>query len=222
MKKLAVTLCLSALAVGAFAQGTVNFQNGIGLNISTNSGGTSGAITAGSGPYYFALLTASSTVTTVDANLQQLLSSAWSFGIYGSNTATAGRMSGGSGVSVPGWNPGETNSYIVVGWSAGLGASWAQVRSELTGAIRNGNSFQINGPGGGFLGASAVGFGTAGGPTSPLPTLPWNIFGTTATAGGTPVGGFTIFGTTPIPEPTTFALAGLGAAALVIFRRRKA
>jgi len=25
-----------------------------------------------------------------------------------------------------------------------------------------------------------------------------------------------------VPEPTTFALAGLGAAALVIFRRRKA
>jgi PEP-CTERM putative exosortase interaction domain len=29
------------------------------------------------------------------------------------------------------------------------------------------------------------------------------------------------FGVSPVPEPTTFALAGLGAAALLIFRRRK-
>jgi hypothetical protein len=36
-----------------------------------------------------------------------------------------------------------------------------------------------------------------------------------------PLTGLTSFGVAPIPEPTTFALAGLGAAALLLFRRRK-
>jgi hypothetical protein len=36
----------------------------------------------------------------------------------------------------------------------------------------------------------------------------------------TPVAGFTVGGTN-VPEPSTFALAGLGAAALLLFRRRK-
>jgi len=33
--------------------------------------------------------------------------------------------------------------------------------------------------------------------------------------------GFVPFGVAPVPEPSTFALAGLGAAAMLIFRRRK-
>ncbi len=33
--------------------------------------------------------------------------------------------------------------------------------------------------------------------------------------------GMLAFGVTPVPEPATFALAGLGAAAMLIFRRRK-
>lgn len=48
----------------------------------------------------------------------------------------------------------------------------------------------------------------------------------TVTASGAPLSTFTgsgagSFGVSPVPEPTTFALAGLGAAALLIFRRRK-
>jgi hypothetical protein len=228
MKKLAVTLCLSALALGAFAQGTVNFQNGVGLNISTNStdlaGGTSGNINAATGPYYFALFTASSTVNSMDANLQNLRSAAWSFTIYGTNTGTAGRMSGGAGVTVNGWNPGETNSYIVLGWSANLGNSWAQISTLINGMTRSNNTFLVSGAVGpnSFLGASAVGFGQAGGASGPNTFLPWNIYGTSPTAAGTPVPGFSLLNVTNVPEPTTFGLAGLGAAALMIFRRRKA
>jgi len=36
-----------------------------------------------------------------------------------------------------------------------------------------------------------------------------------------PTAGMTAFGVSPVPEPSTFALAGLGAAAMLIFRRRK-
>jgi hypothetical protein len=46
-------------------------------------------------------------------------------------------------------------------------------------------------------------------------------FGTGGTAQGTPITTPTDLFVVNIPEPTTMALAGLGAAALVIFRRRK-
>jgi hypothetical protein len=38
---------------------------------------------------------------------------------------------------------------------------------------------------------------------------------------GTAMSSFQVFNVAPIPEPSTFALAGLGLASLVIFRRRK-
>jgi len=228
MKKLAVTLCLAALATGAFAQGTVNFQNGVGLNISTNAtatGGTSGVTGSGANGYYYALFIAPSSVTSVDANYQDLLGGGWTYTNPGTNTGIAGRMSGGTGIGVPGWAPTATNSYVIVGWSASLGSSWATVRSELQGSTFSGGKWSGGAwAANGFFGGSVRGFGQAGGtdPNTGQSFLPFNLYGTTATASGTPVGGFSLFSVTPVPEPTTFALAGLGAAALVIFRRRKA
>jgi len=58
-----------------------------------------------------------------------------------------------------------------------------------------------------------------------------SLVGTTAALGGTDTGGnpvvtpiangYTSFSLTQVPEPATLTLAGLGAAALMIFRRRK-
>jgi len=58
-------------------------------------------------------------------------------------------------------------------------------------------------------GASGVFSVTTGAPTANPPTTPATLVGLTS------------FNLNPIPEPTTFALAGLGAAALLLFRRRK-
>src|SRR2546430_14800775 len=121
MKRLAVTLCLSAVAVGAFAQGTVNFVNTSTTLFRTNStgiGGTAGSTANVGGQFYYAVFTAPSTVTS--ANASDLLTSTWTFdGIYGTNIAAAGRLSGGNGVATAqGWAPGATNSFLVAGWSA--------------------------------------------------------------------------------------------------------
>src|SRR5437870_13854008 len=112
MKKLVAILSLTAIATGAFAQGTVGFANTSTTLMRTN-GTATGATAGNTAPsssglsYYYAVFTADSTVTSVDANGQNLLSPSWTFdGIHASNTlATAGgRLSGGTAATVEGWS----------------------------------------------------------------------------------------------------------------------
>jgi hypothetical protein len=230
MKKLAVTLCLSAFAVSAFAQGTVNYLNSPTTLVSTNglaAGRTAGATSpSAGGQYYYALFIAPTTITS--ATVGDLSTAAWTFtGLYANTTAatTGGRFSGGGGVSAQGWLPGVSQSYAILGWSAGLGGTNSMTSLLATignptfagGAWTGGGALDsFNGQ---YFGLSSVGFGSAGGGASGLPAF--GLFG--APSGqGTPINtGFNLW-VVNIPEPSTFALAGLGAAALVIFRRRKA
>lgn len=224
MKKLAATLCLSAIAVGAFAQGTVNFVNTSTTLFRTNStglGGTAGSTINSAGQFYYAVFTAPSTVTS--ATGADLLTSTWTYtGLYATNIAAAGRMTGGNGVATTqGWAPGATNSFLVAGWSADLGHDWATIAAELNGAtfsggVWHGNNWVKNG---GFFGITSVGFGEAGGGPTGIPAF--GLFGP-PNLQGNPIASSTDLFVTQVPEPTTFALAGLATAALVIFRRRKA
>jgi hypothetical protein len=191
MKKLAAILCLSALTTGAFAQGLVTFNNGVTSLITSGAAGSMANLAAGSAGSYYFALLTSP-------------SSAGPFtfaGVYATNTAGAGKIAGGT-VPVTGWAPGATMSYEVAGWSASLGTTWTP--GWLIGNFATA----------GFFGISAVATGTAGG-GSPVPAPAWNIFG------GSGLTGFNLSPVAPVPEPTSMALAGLGAAALLIFRRRK-
>jgi len=194
MKKLAAILCLSALTTGAFAQGLVTMGNGPTtlMSASTGASGASVALASGAaGTYYFGLLT------------QATAGGAYAFaGVYGTNSAGAGRIAGYT-TSVTGWAPGQALNYEVAGWSASLGATWSP--GWLT---------QNFGGKTGYFGISAVANGTAGG-GSPVPAPSWNLFG------GSGLTGFNLAPAGTVPEPTSMALAGLGAAALLIFRRRK-
>jgi hypothetical protein len=228
MKKLITTLCLGALASAAFAQGTVNFANGGTTIISTNSvglGGTAGQADSTAGAYNYALFIAPSTVTTIDSSLQGLLGGPWTFtgntATNGTVAALRGRLNGGT-PAVPGWGIGQTNSFLVLGWSTSLGSSWGAISNQLSGASLNSGvwSGPNLSPTGGFLGASGVGFLQAGGSQGTVLFLTPPLFGSADTAQGHPVLGFNLF-TTNVPEPTSFALAGLGIAAMAILRRRK-
>jgi hypothetical protein len=176
MKKLAATLCLTALATAAFAQGTVNTANTAGTLFRTNStaiGGTTGNAANGApsaGGFLYHVLTAPSTVTTVDASLQGLLSAPWSdtgLAMTNGTLASGGRINGpsGSAGAAAFWAPSTFQSFIVVGWSASEGSTWAQVAGRLTGATFNGASGSWSGGGlidGGFLGASTIQVGAPG------------------------------------------------------------
>lgn len=222
MKKLLTLTFAAAFAVGAFAQGKVSFNNGAATAISTNSvarGGTAGNTATAALGFYYTLLTAASTVTTVDANGQDLLTPTWTFaGVYATNTPVGGRESSGTATTTAGWALGVTNSYVIVGWSSSLGHDWSVLSSKLSGAQLTGGqwlggSFGIDGS---FFGISPVAYGSvdSGGVTT------YSLFGTANGQGNPLTSGFTLSVVT-VPEPSSFALAGLGAAALLIFRRRK-
>jgi hypothetical protein len=97
----------------------------------------------------------------------------------------------GGNITLTGIAAGANVSYAVIGW------------------VGNFASFDAALAGGAMAGVNATAFTMATGGVDPLvppPSLSTSFTGLTLQ---------------PIPEPSTFALAGLGAAALLIFRRRK-
>jgi hypothetical protein len=85
-------------------------------------------------------------------------------------------------------------NFIIRAWQSGSGGNdWAAAKGGLT-----------------YLGTSALGTALLGG----------GAIGTPSAFGVSPgqIGGFNVV---PIPEPSSMALAGLGAAGLLLFRRRK-
>jgi len=204
MKKLAAILCLTALTTGAFAQGTVQFFPTASTLSSATVGGVQGATAGAVGSYYYGLLTATAATGPFTFS-----------GIYATNRAQAGYFGSPAAVTVPGWAAGATMSYEVAIWSSSLGAIWKSSWVNAAGtAPAAANTFS---PAGNF-GLSAIGTGASGGLGVPA-TPPFSLFGgATGIQNGfnaAPVGGGVV------PEPTSMALAGLGAAALLIFRRRK-
>jgi hypothetical protein len=220
----------AAVAYGSYGQGTVNFSAGssVGTRISTNSvfGGPATGLTGLTSQgyfYYYALFVADSTITTVGNSLDPTLTAGWSQatwaagnpagvtgGIYGTNAAV-GRFTGNpttDDVLISGRGTGISASFIVVGWSSQVaGQDWNTAKAWIDFAIVNGE-----GPTDGWVGASAVATSVQlGGGVTPV----GGIFGGNAGE----VLGFVL--QPQVPEPGTFALVGLGAATLSIFRRRK-
>ncbi len=231
MKKILLTALVGSLTVAAFAQGTVAFgpnnsvttpfqTNGLGIGLASGNIGNST-----SQSYDLELLTAASTDAIPLGFSGGALTGGWSdTGASGTGAATkTGGVTGGGAVSF--WAPGSQQLFQLVAWSANLG-TWAQVQADLSGATFTGSNWFGGGflsatwTGNAFVGLSAVGNLPAGGGTASLPV--YNLFGTATGTAGTPIITATeLYGVMQVPEPTTFALMGLGASALMIFRRRK-
>lgn len=224
MKKTLIAISLAtATVISSHAQGLVLFTSGT-QNSSTNNTGNApslGAVAsgriAGVGNYYFALFY-SATATTVggsNTNAIQGNTGVYAFndsnwtavpGVFGlaTNTSTAGRFSASSpnadsSTTIPTIAAGNTAQFVVVGWSASLGTTLAQLEADYNTGI-------------GFLGQSVVSgpISLGNGGTLPTPAL----FGGVAPS----IQGFTL---ASVPEPATMALAAIGGASLLLFRRRK-
>ena len=223
MKKIVFAALLGAFALQGYSQGVglVNMSNASAAPTTTNyNNGSASGNAMGAGNFYYELLIASSLPSTngmtITVGASGITSAAnplnFSFTdstVSGTNTAagTGGRFSGGSasGVSVPGTLAGVTYYDLVVGWSASLGTTWSAVASQI-------NNWHSTGYFGySVMGSFVAGGSLAGGGTQPTPQI----------MSATTIPGFSMFNVTPVPEPGTLALAALGGASLLLFRRRK-
>jgi len=202
MKKILLTaICVSTINLSALAQGTFNFGNSASTQwllyetntqvLSTNSGNLGG--------FLFELYVAPAGTSTDVGFIGT--------GIMATNVATAGRLNGGNGIAVPGAPPGGTGAVLVRGWSSNLGPTYAAAFDAWNGF---GRTF-------GYLGTSAIASQFLwGGDAGSGPVSASTVFGS---ASGIQTG-MTLF-QFPTPEPSCVALTGLGAASLLIFRRKK-
>jgi hypothetical protein len=192
MKKL-LLLCVSMLAVvTAYGQNRVALANtSTTLITQTNQQtGATGNI-SGAGNFRFGLYVGD--VGTAEGSLQLV-------GL-GTNTALAGRFSGGNpfAISAP-LGDGRQLTFQVRGWSLAAGSTYEQAAAAAV------NNADVNI----FFGVSSLGTVT---PTaSPNPAAA--LFGT----GAGQIGGFQL---TNVPEPSSIALGLLGLGAIALFRRRK-
>ena len=197
MKTALIIVWVIFTTAAAFAQGIINFANNPGTLISIGIWPPPVIGPPSLGSYYFALLTAAP--GTKDP--RQFTFS----GLYATNTATAGRFSGGYDIEAPGWAAGTIKSFMVAGWSASLGQNWNQEWLA-------GNFDKI-----GFFGLSGIGTDAAGGFFGNWPLPPMNVFGG---ALGIP-SGFSLFPVPAVPEPAAASLAALGVAMLIAYRRNR-
>jgi hypothetical protein len=213
MKKVFVTLAVGMLAASAFAQGTLVFANNAASTIKLEN---AAGVPASGGQVQFAWAAVGASYTPWTASMTAAewtaANAAWTvIGTPVNVTPTPGRFSGGTitAGSTGTLAPGALIQGVVIGWTgtgaadylAGYALASGQAVSATTHQFGVSNPFTVD----------------TGDPTTVPPGSAGFIYNSTAT----PFVGLTMANIAPIPEPSSFALAGLGAAALLIFRRRK-
>jgi len=201
MKKYLSVLAVAAMAAyatSAFAQGTVVFNNGTGLvqQWTDNNNQTLINVPKGGGMVQLFWAPAGSAYTAWSGGMTETAFKAanplWKQELaFGFTTPAAGKFSGGTLTLSPLTPAGSSIDYVVMGWTGSAAGFDAAIAAGAMASVSD--KFTS----------------TTGNPTTVPP-------GTATLLSGS-FGGMVL---SPIPEPSTFALAGLGAA-LLIFRRRK-
>jgi hypothetical protein len=191
---------LAAYATSAFAQGTVVFNNGTGLVQQWTAADNSTLINVPKGGGWVQLFWAPSgsayspwTGGMTEAAFKTANPLWKQEAAFGFTTPAAGKFTGGQLSLSPLTPAGSGIDYVIMGWT-GAAASFDAALSSGSAMLNVSAKF-----------ASGTGNPTASPPGTPVPL-------------SSSFGGMVL---QPVPEPSTLALAGLGAAALLIFRRRK-
>lgn len=213
MKKLILTAICATAAVSGFSQGTVAFANGgtsaIYIN---NSSSTANKVTSGTLASQTGSLTSSTGVLDVG-----LFWSTSSFNTIAGGTlagvatitTTAGVFTQQSVFAVSGTNPNDTDFFQLFAWDSSYGNNAAGAEAALAAGAYFGaaTAGQANTAYGAIGNALSVKLGATSGPGTVIFGLLTSEFGRTILISS--------------PEPATIAIGGLGAAALLLFRRRK-
>jgi len=217
----------------ALSQGLVFFSGGgsASTRISTNTvvAGAATGLTAGTANlFYYALFASaantqvgstSSAINGINSNYVFNNSAGWTLVGMAGSLANAGRfgaltqgttdgnqtaLNGDGSLAVSGIAGGGNAHFVILGWSASIGSTLAAVTAWYNAGANNA-----------FIGQSAVSTALTIGDGGLVSTP--NVTGT----GAGQLGGFTLGLTPPVPEPGTLALAALGGASLLLFRRKK-
>jgi len=216
MKKLVSTLTISALAVSAFAQGTISLINNSTtvvqqwasaadhtLSSVAANGGKVQFFAAPDGTAFKALGTYATTGVAQGFALDYKTVATWMAANPGWNAyqiadikPVAGRFNGNTATVTP-LAAGGKIEYVLAGWTGTSATLDAAIVANA------------------MIGQSALYTGVATGDptTTPIPGTPTSLTATFT--------GMSLAPQATVPEPSTFALAGLGAAAMLILRRRK-
>jgi len=215
---------LAVFAIGAsvtYGQGLITILN---TTVVAYTNGVVSGKASGTGAFNFEVLCSSdSTLAGTTAN--QIYGSSSAFALWTDTTVSgangyglnAGHITPGANQAATGWAAAQSSSvlsapdsYIIVGWSAAYG-NWATVSSEISAG-----SLAV----GGFFGVTAAGYQSAGGNGYSAVALwgnPTGISGGGLTGSANQI---VMNSVVSAPEPGTMALAALGGASLLLFRRR--
>jgi hypothetical protein len=207
MKEVFTLIVLIVTPTMAFAQGTISINNtaselvqqwtAVGnstlISVLTGQGHVQFlAAPAGTSLIPFTIVTAGGLALNF-LTLEGFLAANPGWNAYAITATVAPGRFVGSTVTVSPLAPGGSIEYFTIGWT-GTCATWDQAVTSW----------------GSMLGVSPMLTSTTGNPTTPIPGTPTPMNGTYTGIVLAPL----------VPEPATFALAGLGLAALLVFRRR--